>query len=122
MISVRKPGTDEVIDRVFFTGDIEQGKQYWALARIFMQEGPEALSEFTHAPTDWNSDDLHNPFHRLAPKVQWPPEMDLESRTAPPPKETNDESRLASSLFIRYWPVRGLPDSYAELAIQERNE
>ena len=83
MISVRKPGTDEVIDRVFFTGDIEQGKQYWALVRIFMQEGPDALSEFTQAPTDWNSDDLLNPFHRLAPKVQWPPEMDLESRTAP---------------------------------------
>jgi len=81
MISVRKAGTDEVIDRVFFTGDIEQGKQYWALARIFMQE--DALSEFTHAPTDWNSDDLLNPFHRLAPKVQWPAEMDLESRTAP---------------------------------------
>ncbi|MFJ4111606.1 DUF6708 domain-containing protein [Pseudomonas sp. NPDC089758] len=83
MISVRKPGTDEVIDRVFFAGNIEQGKKFWALARIFMQEGPDALPAFTHAPTDWNSDDLRNPFHRLAPKVQWPPEMDLESRTAP---------------------------------------
>ncbi|WP_349974623.1 DUF6708 domain-containing protein [Pseudomonas sp. WHRI 8519] len=83
MISVRKPGTDEVIDRFFFAGNIEQGKKFWALARIFMQEGPDALPAFTHAPTDWNSDDLRNPFHRLAPKVQWPPEMDLESRTAP---------------------------------------
>ncbi|MCO7597507.1 hypothetical protein NJF54_25250, partial [Pseudomonas guariconensis] len=26
---------------------------------------------------------LANPFERLAPKVQWPADMDLESRTAP---------------------------------------
>ncbi|WAB96794.1 hypothetical protein OSW16_19925 [Pseudomonas putida] len=31
-------------------------------------------------------------------------------------------SILAASLFICYWPDRGLPDSYAELVIQERNE
>jgi len=87
MISVRQTGSNEIIDRVYFTGDIEQGKQYWALARIFMQEGPETLPEFIDAPTDWNSDDLPNPFHRLAPKVQWPADMDLESRTAPAPGE-----------------------------------
>ncbi|WP_317246675.1 MULTISPECIES: DUF6708 domain-containing protein [Pseudomonas] len=46
MISVRKPGTDEVIDRVFFTSDIEQGKQYWAITRLFMQQGAEALPDF----------------------------------------------------------------------------
>ncbi|WP_410897092.1 DUF6708 domain-containing protein, partial [Pseudomonas guariconensis] len=83
MISVRKPGTDEVIDRVFFTSDIEQGKQYWAITRLFMQQGAEALPDFVYPPTDWNSEDLANPFERLAPKVQWPADMDLESRTAP---------------------------------------
>ncbi|AJG14313.1 hypothetical protein RK21_02805 [Pseudomonas plecoglossicida] len=37
MISVRKTGSEEVIDRMFLCDDIEQGKQYWALARLYMQ-------------------------------------------------------------------------------------
>lgn len=83
MISVRKPGTEKVIDRVFFTDDIERGKQYWAIARLFMQEGAEALPDFINPPWEWN-DGIHtNPFDQRAPKVQWPAEMDLESRTEP---------------------------------------
>ena len=94
MLSVRKPGTDEVIDRVFFADDIEKGEQYWAIARLFMQQGPEALPDFIRAskeheestnPGELESIALGNPFDRLAPKVQWPAEMDLESRTAPSP-------------------------------------
>ncbi|MNN96557.1 hypothetical protein D3C81_2155720 [compost metagenome] len=34
MISVRKPGTEDVIDRLFLCDNIAQGKQYWALARF----------------------------------------------------------------------------------------
>lgn len=92
MISVCKPGTDEVIDRVFLADDIEKGEQYWAIARLFMQQGREALPDFAHPPRDWNEfpksspweNTVHrNPFDRLAPQVQWPAEMDLESRTAP---------------------------------------
>jgi len=83
LLSVRNPETDEVIDRVFFASDLEQGKQYWELARLFMQDGIEAIPEFLHASIDWDTNELSNPFDRLAPKVQWPPEMDLESRTAP---------------------------------------
>ncbi|MFJ4345558.1 DUF6708 domain-containing protein [Pseudomonas sp. NPDC089401] len=86
-ISVRKPGTDEVIDRFFFTDDIEKGKQYWDIARAFMQQGPEALPEFVNPPWDWNEGIHSNPFDQRAPKVQWPAEMDLESRTAPSPGE-----------------------------------
>jgi len=83
LLSVRNPETDEVIDRVFFASDLEQGKHYWELARLFMQDGIEAIPEFLHASIDWDTNELSNPFNRLAPKVQWPPEMDLESRTAP---------------------------------------
>ncbi|MFJ4111604.1 DUF6708 domain-containing protein [Pseudomonas sp. NPDC089758] len=83
LLSVRNPETDEVIDRVFFSCDLEQGKQYWELAKLFMQEGIEAIPAFVHSSVDWNTKDFSNPFERLAPKVQWPPEMDLESRTAP---------------------------------------
>lgn len=93
-LSVRKPGTDEVIDRLFLTDSIEKGEQYWATVRLFMQEGPQALRKFFHSPEDsgelpnpspWRDSAHCNPFDRLAPKVQWPAEMDLESRTAPRP-------------------------------------
>lgn len=96
MLSVRKPGTDEVIDRVFLADDIEKGEQYWAIARLFMQQGPEALPDFIRASKaceespdadHWENAVHHNPFDRLAPKVQWPADMDLESRTAPNPGE-----------------------------------
>lgn len=82
-IKVCKPGTDEVIARLFFSNDIDKGEKYWAVARLFMQQGPEALPDFVNRPRDWNSDDGLSPMHCLAPKVQWPAEMDLESRTAP---------------------------------------
>ncbi|MFJ4351250.1 DUF6708 domain-containing protein [Pseudomonas sp. NPDC089428] len=84
-ISVRKPGTEEVIDRLFFTDDIQTGKQYWDIARLFMHEGAEALPEFVHSPWNWNEGTYSNPFDQRAPKVQWPADMDLESRTAPNP-------------------------------------
>jgi hypothetical protein len=83
VISVIKPGTEEVIDRLFFTHDIEQGKQYWALAQLFMQQGPQALPEFVHPPRDWNDDSQLSPIHCIAPKVRWPEEIDFESRSAP---------------------------------------
>lgn len=83
MISVRKPGTDEVIDRMHFADSLWKGEQYWAIVRRFMHEGPRALPDFYYAPTDWHCDNPHNPFDRLLPKVTWPAEMDLESRTAP---------------------------------------
>ncbi|MFJ4345557.1 DUF6708 domain-containing protein [Pseudomonas sp. NPDC089401] len=93
-ISICKPGTHEVIDRVFFTDDIEQGEHCWAIVRLFMQQGPEALRDVL--PPSSNGDEFptpnlvekavfRNPFDRLAPEVKWPAEMDLESRTAPPP-------------------------------------
>lgn len=91
-ISICKPGTNEVIDRLFFTDDIEEGEQYWAIVRLFMQQGPEAIPDFLHPSS--NKDEtpspntegrivFRNPFDRLAPEVNWPAEMDLESRTAP---------------------------------------
>lgn len=83
MLSVRNPETNEVIDRVFFTHDLYHGEAYWAIARLFMQQGPEALPKFVHPPRDWNDDDGLSHMHCLAPKVHWPEDMDRESRTAP---------------------------------------
>ncbi|WP_243056159.1 DUF6708 domain-containing protein [Pseudomonas sp. BP01] len=83
MLSVRNPETNEVIDRVFFTHHLYHGEAYWAIARLFMQQGPEALPKFVHPPRDWNDDDGLSHMHCLAPKVEWPADIDRESRTAP---------------------------------------
>ena len=83
MLSVRNPETNEVIDRVFFTHDLHHGEAYWAIARLFMQHGLEALPKFVHPPRDWNDGDGLSHMHCLAPKVHWPEDIDRESRTAP---------------------------------------
>ncbi|MFJ2981023.1 MULTISPECIES: DUF6708 domain-containing protein [unclassified Pseudomonas] len=85
VLAVRRPGTDEVIDRLLLSDNIEEGKNHWAIARLYMQKGPEALPELMTETTERNSNYCFNPFVRLAPKVQWPADMDLESRTAPAP-------------------------------------
>nr|WP_256587360.1 DUF6708 domain-containing protein [Pseudomonas sp. FW300-N1A1] len=83
-LAVLKPGTHEVIDRFLFAHEIHRGEMYWAMAQLFMQQGPHALPTFPYPPRDWNNEDVSfNLARRLAPKVQWPAEMDLESRTAP---------------------------------------
>ncbi|SMD10178.1 DUF6708 domain-containing protein [Pseudomonas sp. URIL14HWK12:I5] len=87
-LSVRNPETNEVIDRVVFTSNLYRGEAYWAIARLFMQQGPEALPKFVHPPRDWNDDDGLSHMHCLAPKVVWPADIDRESRTAPSEGET----------------------------------
>ncbi|MDD0974090.1 DUF6708 domain-containing protein [Pseudomonas fontis] len=83
-LAVIKPGTDEVIDRFHFAQDILKGEIYWALVQQFMQQGPQALPTFPRPPRDWNNEPAtFNLARRWAPKVQWPADMDLESRTAP---------------------------------------
>ena len=83
-LAVLKPGTNEVIDRFLFAHEIHRGEMYWAMAQLFMQQGPHALPTFLYVPRDWNNEDVSfNLARRLAPKVVWPAEMDLESRTAP---------------------------------------
>ncbi len=83
-LAVVKPGTNKVIDRFHFAHDIQQGEMYWAMAQLFMQQGPQALPHFPRAPRDWNNEDVtFNLARRLAPKVRWPVDIDLESRTAP---------------------------------------
>ncbi|VVQ06714.1 hypothetical protein PS938_03066 [Pseudomonas fluorescens] len=83
-IAVVKPGTHQVIDRFHFAHGTMQGEMYWAMAQLFMQQGPQALPQFPHPPRDWNNEDVSfNLARRLAPKVRWPTEIDLESRTVP---------------------------------------
>ncbi len=82
-LAVVEPGTCKVLDRFHFAHDIQQGEMYWAMAQLFMQQGPHALPAFPRPPRDWNNEDVtFNLARRLAPKVQWPAPIDLESRTA----------------------------------------
>ncbi|MEL1086701.1 DUF6708 domain-containing protein [Pseudomonas sp. OB66] len=83
-IAVVKPGTCQVLERFHFAHGTMQGEMYWAMAQLFMQQGPQALPTFPRPPRDWNNEDARfNLARRLAPKVQWPADIDLQSRTAP---------------------------------------
>ncbi|WP_240622128.1 DUF6708 domain-containing protein [Achromobacter mucicolens] len=82
-VAVVAPGTNHVIDRFQLAGSNANGEHLWAMARAFMNQGPEALPKYPHPPRDWNNDvPAFDPGLRLAPKVQWPVDMDRESRTA----------------------------------------
>lgn len=83
MLSVCKPGTQEVIDRLFLCDNIEQGKQYWALARLYMQDGYDALPDAVRPVQGQKKGNGLNPLRYLAPQVQWPAAIDIESRSAP---------------------------------------
>ncbi|WP_228752898.1 DUF6708 domain-containing protein [Pseudomonas aeruginosa] len=83
-VAVVEPGTNHVIDRFQLAGSNADGEHMWAMARAFMNQGPEALPKYPHPPRDWNNDvPWYNLALRLAPKVEWPADMDRESRTAP---------------------------------------
>jgi len=80
-LAIIKPGTNKVIDR-FNLSTMDADVHTWAYICTYMQEGPDALPP-PGPPKDHN-DVLWCEFAlRLAPKVSWPPDMDLESRTAP---------------------------------------
>ncbi|HFT8622571.1 TPA: DUF6708 domain-containing protein [Pseudomonas aeruginosa] len=83
-VAVVEPGTHHVIDRFQLAGSNADGEHMWAMARAFMNQGPEALPKYPHPPRDWNNDvPWYNVPMRLAPKVEWPADIDRESRTAP---------------------------------------
>lgn len=92
MLSVRRPGSRELLHRFMFSHSIYEGEQCWTLAQLFMQKGIKALPEFHGAMIDRNNASAPlNVFWCLAPKVQWPHELDVESRTAPESDDTDSK-------------------------------
>ncbi|MFD2640549.1 DUF6708 domain-containing protein [Pseudomonas japonica] len=81
VLSIVKPGTNEVIDRFPLT-TMGADEHAWAYICTYMQQGPDALPP-PGPPKDHNDVLWCNIALLLAPKVKWPAEMDLESRTAP---------------------------------------
>ncbi|MDE1142843.1 DUF6708 domain-containing protein [Paraburkholderia tropica] len=82
-IAVVEPGTNHVIDRFRLAGSNTDGINLWAIARAYMQQGPDALPKWPYPPRDWNNDVGLNLARKLAPRVKWPAGMDIESRSAP---------------------------------------
>ena len=80
-LSIVKPGTNQVIDRFPLTA-MGADEHAWAYVCTYMQRGPDALPP-PGPPTDHNDVLWCNIAMLLAPKVEWPVDMDLESRTAP---------------------------------------
>ncbi|MCU1733197.1 MULTISPECIES: DUF6708 domain-containing protein [unclassified Pseudomonas] len=81
VLSIVKPGTNEVIDRFPLT-TMGADEHAWAYICTYMQQGPDALPP-PDPPKDHNDVSWCNIAMLLAPKVKWPADMDLESRTAP---------------------------------------
>ena len=83
-LAVVDPSTGKVLDRFMLTHGRQQGEMYWAMAQLYMQQGPDAVPKFEQLPRDWNNEThFENIARRFAPRVKWPESMDLESRTAP---------------------------------------
>ncbi|WP_321872065.1 DUF6708 domain-containing protein, partial [Paraburkholderia tropica] len=82
-IAVVEPGTNHVVDRFRLAGSNTDGINLWAIARAYMQQGPDALPKWPYPPRDWNNDVGLNLARKLAPRVKWPAGMDIESRSAP---------------------------------------
>ncbi|MCU1724488.1 DUF6708 domain-containing protein [Pseudomonas sp. 5P_5.1_Bac1] len=80
VLSIVRPGTNEVIDRFPLT-TMGADAHAWAYICTYMQQGPDALPP-SGPPKDHDDVGL-NIALLLAPKVKWPADMDLESRTAP---------------------------------------
>lgn len=78
-IAVVKPGTNLVIDRFPLSVGEDEGS-LWDYVRTYMQLGPDALPQ-VKTSRDPNAVSGYNLALRLAPKVQWPAEMDAESRS-----------------------------------------
>lgn len=82
MIAVREPGSGQIIDRLYFCHGLEEGKERWTAIQLFMEHRNDVLLEF-RPPHNSDFHEHYNVMTRFAPKVRWPTEMEIESRTAP---------------------------------------
>jgi len=80
VLSIVEPGTNKVIDR-FPLSTMGADEFAWAYICTYMQHGPSALPP-PDPPRDHNDVAWYNIGLRLAPEVEWPAEMEIESKTA----------------------------------------
>ncbi|WP_312538473.1 DUF6708 domain-containing protein [Achromobacter mucicolens] len=82
-IAVVEPGTNNVVTRFHLSTDAANTSNFWAYVCAYMQNGINGLDPDHAEPRDANDVAPYNIALRLAPRVQWPADMDLESRTSP---------------------------------------
>ncbi|MBN3858017.1 hypothetical protein G3N59_31990 [Paraburkholderia sp. Ac-20340] len=82
-IAVIKPGTNEVIERFDLSTRAANTTNVWAYVCHYMQHGRQGLDPGEAEPHDANDVPPYNLALRLAPRVEWPADMDAESRSAP---------------------------------------
>lgn len=79
-VAVIKPGTNQVVDRFHLsTFNVDS---VWVYICAYMQRGTEVLPSVA----EFNDPNRVSPFNvalRLAPKVTWPEDIEIESRTVP---------------------------------------
>ena len=80
-LAVVDPGTHNAVNRFMLCVN-SANEHAWAYICTYMQYGPHALP-LPDPPRDHDDILWCNIALRLAPKVHWPEDMDLESRTAP---------------------------------------
>ena len=82
-ISPQKNRTRDKRNSRIFSHSIQTGEAYWAMIRLFMQQGQQALPPFQNPPQPREDEEMfYNIFWDYAPRVVWPADIDLESRTA----------------------------------------
>lgn len=87
-ISPQKNRTSDKRYSKVFNHSIQSSEAYWAMIRLYMQQGHQALPPFKNPPQPREDEEMfYNIFWDYAPKVEWPADIDLESRTAPSPGE-----------------------------------
>lgn len=83
-LSIQNDGTSDKRYNEIFTHSIRTGEAYWAMIRLFMQQGQQALPKLKNPPRpEEDEEHFFNIFWSCAPKVKWPEDIDLESRSAP---------------------------------------
>ncbi|MEN5158322.1 DUF6708 domain-containing protein [Achromobacter spanius] len=99
-IAVVEPDTNNVVTRFHLNTDAANTSNFWAYVCAYMQNGINGLDPDRAEPRDANDVAPYNIALRLAPKVQWPADMDLESRTAPDADSVLDSTgQIASIAF-----------------------
>ncbi|MBN3858023.1 hypothetical protein G3N59_32020 [Paraburkholderia sp. Ac-20340] len=82
-IAVVRPGTNEIIERFDLSTRAANTSNVWAYVCHYMQHGRQGLDPNEAEPHDANDVPPYNLALRLAPRVEWPADMDAESRSAP---------------------------------------
>ena len=92
-LSIQRDRTSDKRYNEIFTHSIRTGEAYWAMIRLFMQQGQHALPKLKNPPRpEEDEEHFFNIFWDCAPKVNWPEDVDIESRSAPDHEHQSEQN------------------------------